>query len=180
VSDEASGTDGGAGDADGWEGTDEPTTGSTPRVEEPVPHSRLVGLMAVPISRSVPIRRSTALMLVAFLGFGTLGYLYPPKTSTTSGTGTSGSTGNGVIPGVFIPATSTTTTHPNAVTTTTRPGAATTTTSTSTSSTTTTTRPPTTTTSTRPVGSTTTTTTRIGATTTTQPGSTTTTTGSVP
>jgi hypothetical protein len=179
VSDEASGTDGAAGDADGWEATDEPTTGSTPRVEEPVPHSRLVGLMAVPISRSVPIRRSTALMLVAFLGFGTLGYLYPPKTSTTSGTGTSGSTGNGVIPGVFVPATSTTTTHPNAVTTTTRPAATTTTTSTSTSSTTTTTRPPTTTTSTRPVGSTTTTT-GTGATNTTQPGSTTTTTGTVP
>jgi hypothetical protein len=179
VSDEASGTDGAAGDADGWEATDEPTTGSTARVEEPVPHSRVVGLMAVPISRSVPIRRSTALMLVAFLGFGTLGYLYPPKTSTTSGTGTSGSTGNGVIPGVFVPATSTTTTHPNAVTTTTRPAATTTTTSTSTSSTTTTTRPPTTTTSTRPVGSTTTTT-GTGATNTTQPGSTTTTTGTVP
>jgi len=180
VSDEASAPDSAAGDADGWETSDEPTTGSTPRVEEPVPHSRLVGLMAVPISRSVPIRRSTALMLVAFLGFGTLGYLYPPKTSTTSGSGTTGSTGNGVIPGVFIPATSTTsTTHPNAVTTTTRPVGPTTTTSTTTSSTTTSTRPPTTTSSTRPIGSTTTTT-GAGATNTTQPGSTTTTTGSVP
>jgi hypothetical protein len=179
VSDEPSAPDGAGGDADGWETSDEPTTGSMPRVEEPVPHSRLVGLMAVPISRSVPIRRSTALMLVAFLGFGILGYLYPPKTSTASGTGTSGSTGNGVIPGVFIPATSTTTTHPNAVTTTTRPAGPTTTTSTSSSSTTTITRPPTTTTSTRPVGSTTTST-GAGATNTTQPGSTTTTTGSVP
>jgi len=179
VSDEASAPDD-AGDADGWEGTDEPTTGSTPRVEGPVPHSRLVGLMAVPISRSVPIRRSTALMLVAFLGFGILGYLYPPETSTPSGTGTSGSTGNGVIPGVFIPASSTTTTHPNAATTTTGPGGPTTTTSTSTSSTTTTTQPTTTTTSTGPLGSTTTTTTRTGATTTTQPAATTTTTGTVP
>ncbi|HEX7442642.1 MAG TPA: hypothetical protein VF320_02080, partial [Acidimicrobiales bacterium] len=84
MSDDASGLDGGPGEADDWEATDAPTTGSTPRIEEPVPHSRLVGLMAVPISGSVPIRRSTVLMLVAFLGFGALCFLYPPNSTTTS------------------------------------------------------------------------------------------------
>ncbi|HEX7458988.1 MAG TPA: hypothetical protein VF279_00050, partial [Acidimicrobiales bacterium] len=126
MSDNVSGLDGAPDGADDWAATDAPTTGSTPRIEEPVPHSRLVGLMAVPISRSVPIRRSTVLMLVAFLGFGTLCYLYPPNSTTTSGTPT---TGSGGIPGVFVPSsttTTTTTTHPSA-TTTTPPGGSTTT-----------------------------------------------------
>ena len=73
-----------------------PTTGSTPRVEEPVPHSRLVGLMAVPISRSVPIRRSTVLMLVAFLGFGTL--LLPLPTEQHDDIGRRTATGSGGHP----------------------------------------------------------------------------------
>jgi len=141
VSDDASGLDGAPDGADDWEASDEPTTDATPRVEEPVPHSRLVGLMAVPISRSVPIRRSTALMLVAFLGFGTLCYLYPPNPSATSGSGIPAS-GTGGIPGVFVPS-PTTTTRPAGTTTTTVSNGATTTTTTTTSpgATTTTTAP---------------------------------------
>jgi len=167
VSDDASGLDGAPGGGDDWEATDAPTTGSTPRVEEPVPHSRLVGLMAVPISRSVPIRRSTVLMLIAFLGFGTLCYLYPPNNSTTSGTSTNGTGG---IPGVFVPSATTTTTHPSATTTTTHVGGPTTTSTSSTS----TSRPTTTTTTTTPQVGSTTTTAPHGATTTTAPGATTT------
>ena len=55
--------------------------------DDEVRHSALVGFMSVPVHRRFPIRRSTLLMLVAFLGFGTLLYLYPP-TGTTTGTGT--------------------------------------------------------------------------------------------
>ncbi len=89
------------------------------------PHSALVGLMAEPLSRSVPVRRSTVLMLVAFLGFGTLTLLYPPapKPITTITTNNP----NGIIPGIL--GTTTTTTHPVATTTTTTaPPVATTTT----------------------------------------------------
>ena len=161
------GHDAGAPDDGGWDATDAPTTGSTPRVQEPVPHSRLVGFMAEPMARWVPFRRSTVLMAVAFLGFGTLCYLYPPNAGSTS-TGTT--SGGSVIPGVFVPAstTTTTTTRPPATTTTTRPVGST--------STTTTTRPTTTTTTTRPVGPTTTTTTVPQGTTTTTVGAATTTT----
>lgn len=157
---------------DGWEASDAPTTGSTPRVREPVPHSRLVGFMAEPLARQVPFRRSTVLMLVAFLGFGTLCYLYPP-TSTTTSTGTS--TGSGGIPGVFVPSATTSTTAPPTTTSTRPVGPGTTTTTTTTA----TTRPTTTTTTTsRPVSSTTTSTTLSGQTTTTTlPAATTTTSG---
>jgi hypothetical protein len=112
VSDDASGSDApgddGAADgtsdgADEWDGggtpatatTGPPTTGSTP-VVEPVPRSKLVGFMAVPITRAVPVRRSTVLMLVAFLGFGTLTYLYPPD-GTASSTTTTSSTSNATV-----------------------------------------------------------------------------------
>jgi hypothetical protein len=144
----------------------------------PAPHSALVGLMAEPLSRSIRIRRSTVLMLVAFLGFGTLMYLYPPaaKSVTTSITTNSP---NGIIPGL-LPATTTTTTQPVATTTTSTVPPR----STSTTTTTTTTKPvsssgASTTTTTRPLGSTTTTgssttTTRVGAATTTTSSTTTT------
>ena len=72
----------------------------------PAPQSALVGLMAEPVSRSVPIRRSTVLMVVAFLGFGALTLVYPPapKAVTTITT----TNPNGLIPGI-LPATTTTT-----------------------------------------------------------------------
>lgn len=172
MTDDLAGHEGTSEDSGGWDATDAPTTGSTPRVEDRAPHSRLVGLMALPISPAVPIRRSTALMLIAFLGFGTLCYLFPPSSSTTANTQ---STVNGGIPGVFVPATTTTTTTtrptaPTAPTATTQPPRPTSTTPTSSSTTT----PTATTTTTRPGGPTTTTTGPTGATTTTQAGATTT------
>ncbi len=121
----------------------------------PAPQSALIGLMAEPVSRSVPIRRSTVLMVVAFLGFGALTLVYPPapKAVTTITT----TNPNGLIPGI-LPATTTTTTHPAATTTTTtEPAPSTTTTSHPGTTTTTVGHPSTTTTSTRPSGSTTTT-----------------------
>jgi hypothetical protein len=137
-------------------------------------HSALVGFMSVPVHRRLPIRRSTLLMVVAFVGFGTLWYLYPPATSAAA----SGSGGGGRVclaPGLcrgstnVTPAPTTTTT-----TTTTPPTTTSTTTATpttrapSTSSTTTTSSPsPTTTGTSLPgagVGGT-------GQTTTTAPGS---------
>jgi hypothetical protein len=178
VSDDASGSDGpdgSSGHTDDWDVTAEPTSGSTPRVADPVPRSRLVGLMAEPVSRAVPLRRSTVLMLVAFIGFGTLSYLFPPSGSTTGSPATSGG-----ISGTFIPLATPPTTHPATTTTTTsRPGGAE---ATTTSTTTTTTRPiSTTTTSTSaPVGSTTTTAPRGSTTTTTTPPGPTTTTIAAP
>jgi hypothetical protein len=51
-------------------------------------HSALVGFMSVPVHPRLPIRRSTLLMVVAFVGFGTLWYLYPPANSAAaSGSG---------------------------------------------------------------------------------------------
>jgi hypothetical protein len=118
--------------------------------------SALVGLMSAPVSRSIGIRRSTMLLVVGFLGFGTLLLEYPPAPGPVvtvvpvSTPGTVTATTSTTLP----PPTTTTTTRPRAVTTTTRVGGGTTTT-----------RPSTTTTTTA-VGSTTTTT-RVGATTTT-------------
>ena len=99
--------------------TDEPTE-EVPRPTGEVflakaPRSALVGLMAAPLSRSVPVRRSTVLMLIGFLGFGTLMALYPPTSKPAIGT----ANGQTVIP--LVPATTTTTTRPPATTTTTRP-----------------------------------------------------------
>ncbi len=112
--------------------------------EESTPHSALVGFMSVPVHRRFPIRRSTLLMAVAFLGFGTLCYLYPPGAG-----GTVINTSNGTF---FIPngtsVSTTTTTRPPATTTTTRPPASSTTTSTRPNATSTTTSSSTTTTST--------------------------------
>ncbi len=134
----------------------------------PVPHSALVGLMAEPVARSVPIRRSTVLMLVAFVGFGILTLLYPPapKAVTTITT----TNPSGIIPGL-VPATTTTTTHPPTATTT---PASTTTTAPSTTTTTTGARPSTTTSTSRPTASTTSTTGPSPSTTTTAVRSTTT------
>ena len=141
--------------------------------EESTPHSALVGFMSVPVHRRFPVRRSTLLMAVAFLGFGTLCYLYPPGAG-----GTVISTPNGTF---FLPngtsvstTTSTTTTRPPATTTTTRPPASSTTTaSRSTTSTSTSTSTPSTTTTTSISASSTTSTVKG------QPGTTTTsTTGS--
>ena len=139
---------------------DDGSTGTQPApAVDDAPHSRLVGLMALPISPSVPVRRSTVLMVVAFLGFGTLMAFYPPAAKTVNNGNSTG------YPGVPIIATTTTTT------TTPRP---TTTTTTTPPTSTTATRP--TTTTTRPGGGTsTTTTTRGSTTTTTKAGSTTTT-----
>ncbi len=131
------------------------------------PHSALVGLMAEPVSRSIPVRRSTVLMLVGFIGFGTLMYLYPPATKTVTTITTNSP--DGIIPGL-IPATTTTTHPPTPTTETTVPSTPTTsttrpfttsTTSTVGSSASTTTAPSTTTTTTTTTGSSTTTT-RVG------------------
>ena len=148
-------------DEDGWQATGEPTTGSTPKIQTPVPHSRLVGFMAEPLARTVPFRRSTVLMLVAFLGFGALTWIYPPTGPTPSG---ATSTTSGGVPGIFVPTPTTTTTRPPA-TTTTQPGPTTTTGTPGTTSTTTTTTtgPGSSTTTTSGVGRATTTTTTGGA-----------------
>ena len=131
--------------------------------EAKVPHSALAGLMAEPVSRSVPVRRSTVLMVVAFLGFGTLMYLYPPttKTFTTYTTNNPNGLPTGLVP---APASTTTTVPPSTTTTTTTAPSASTTTTTSAVATTTTTTTPAASTSTT-VGSTTTTT-RVGTATT--------------
>ena len=64
--------------------------GDTPDEAAPsanqVAHSPLVGFMSVPVHRRLPIRRSTLLMAVAFVGFGTLLYFNPPD-STPAATG---------------------------------------------------------------------------------------------
>lgn len=135
------------------------------------PHSALVGLMAEPLSRAVPVRRSTVLMLVAFLGLGALTVLYPPAPRTVTTITTNNP--NGFIPGLL--ATTTTTTHPAATTTTTAPPVSTTTQATATTTTTlggagssttsTSTSRPAGSTTTAPTGSSTTTT-RVGSTTT--------------
>ena len=177
MSPEGSGDGAGAAAGDAAHGgSDDPRpTGEV--AEEKVPHSALAGLMAEPVSRSVPVRRSTVLILVAFLGFGTLMYLYPPTTKTFTTYTTNNPSG---LPTGLVPApTSTTTTVPPSTTTTTAPSASTTTSSSTTSttpgvSTTTTTSRPAASTSTT-VGSTTTTT-RVGTATT----STTTTTSTAP
>jgi hypothetical protein len=114
-------------------------------------HSALVGFMSVPVHPRLPIRRSTLLMVVAFVGFGTLWYLYPPASSGAA----SGSGGSGAVclaPGLCRGSTNVTP-APTPTTTTTSPPAPTSTTV----ATPTTTRPSTSTT-TRPSTSTTTTT----------------------
>ena len=85
-----------------------------------VPHSAFVGFMSVRVHRLLPIRRSTLLMAIAFLGFGTWCYFYPPYSAPGSGTPTT------VIPGFAPPTTTTTTTTTVPPTTTTQPAATTT------------------------------------------------------
>ena len=68
--------------------------------------------MSVPVSRRFPIRRSTLVLVVAFLGLGTVLYFNPPQ-SDASGKGA-------VVGGYFVPgavAVSTTTTTPPTTTT---------------------------------------------------------------
>ncbi len=144
------------------------TDGSPPTGEVTlarVPRSALVGLMAEPLSPSIPVRRSTVLMVVAFAGFGVLAILYPPATKTV----TTITTNNpNVLPGLLPGSTTTTSTAPSATTTSSTAPPATTTPSTAPSASTTTSTAPsattTTTTTTRSAGSTTTT---LGGTTTT-------------
>jgi hypothetical protein len=161
-------------DGDGYPGDDTGTPDGVPPSGEvhltPVPHSSLVGLMAEPISRTVPVRRSTVLMLVFFLGFGTLTYLYPPAGPATTTVTTT--TPGGRIPDL-IPAPTTTSTHP-VTTTTVAPTASTG----PEGSTTTSTRGPGATSTTRPSGSTTTV--PVPSTTTSTPGGAATTTTAIP
>jgi len=140
-----------------------------------VQHSALVGFMSVPVHRRFPIRRSTLVLVVAFLGLGTVLYFNPPESDATAK--------GAVVGGYFVPgavAVSTTTTPP--------PTTAVPPTTTTTTTTTTAPRGPAATTTTGPAFPGTTPTTARGATTTTTPapvvggaggapGSTTTTTG---
>jgi hypothetical protein len=143
-------------------------------------HSKLVGYMSVPVHRLLPIRRSTLLMIVAFIGFGILLHTYPPQSAsaTSAGTFIKGADGQEYfVPSatkVSIPTTTTTTptTTPDRVppttTATTVPHSSTTTTS-SHPQTTTTVAPTTTTTTTAGSSGTTTTTTLRGTSSTTVP-----------
>jgi len=129
-----------------------------PEADDEVTRSRLVGLMAVPISSAVPVRRSTVLMVVAFFGLGTLMAIYPPAAKTSVSNPNSG--GVPIITSTTTTTTTTTTTEPSTTTTTTRPRATTTTTRVGGGNSTTTTTVK---------GSTTSTTLTSGTTTTTQP-----------
>jgi hypothetical protein len=116
-----------------------------------VKHSALVGFMSVPVSRRLPIRRSTFLMVVAFAGFATLLYFNPPVNDSIKG----GAVVNGYyVPGAVPVSTTTTTTTVPPTTTTTVPPSSTTTTVPSRSTTTTSTSPSTSTTTTVPRGGT--------------------------
>jgi len=104
--------------------------GDMPDEAEPsadqVAHSPLVGFMSVPVHRRLPIRRSTLLMAVAFVGFGTLLY-FNPADSTPAATGQVLHTPSGdfLIPGAIkLPTTTTTTTTTTSPTTTTTTTAA--------------------------------------------------------
>jgi len=81
-------------------------------------HSKLVGYMSVPVHRLLPIRRSTLLMVVAFIGFGILLYLYPPQSAPVVYTGPNGEQYNLTPVPVTTTTTSTTTTQPTTTSTT--------------------------------------------------------------
>jgi hypothetical protein len=89
--------------------------------DEGVRHSALVGFMSVPVSRRFPIRRSTLVLVVAFLGLGTLLYFNPPQSDAT---GKGAVVGGYFVPGAVAVSTTTapptTTTVPPTTTTTTR------------------------------------------------------------
>jgi len=145
-------------------------------------HSALVGYMSVPVHRRLPIRRSTLLLIILFLGFGTLCYLYPPNSGsiTCTASGTCSDAGGNIV-GILTTTTSTTTTSTTTSTTsTTNPNITTTTTVRPTTSTTSSTHTgsPTTTTANQPTS---TTSVSTGSSTTSQPGTSgSTTTSSVP
>jgi hypothetical protein len=139
------------------DGSAEPgeTTGSTVADGAPT-HSALVGFMSVPVHRRFPIRRSTLLMAVAFVGLAVLLYFNPPQSDAqaAAGSGAVFKAPDGTpyyLPNAVkvTPSTTTTTTTAPPVTTTTRATPFTTTTPstgagspTTTSTTTTTTLPP--------------------------------------
>jgi hypothetical protein len=86
-------------------------------------HSAVVGFMSVPVHPRLPIRRSTLLMVVAFVGLGTLLYFYPPQ-STATGAVVHTPNGDYFVPGatqVNSSTTTTTTVPPTTTTTTTGP-----------------------------------------------------------
>ena len=172
------GADDGVDDPAGSSGIRAPWARRDPAKEDEVRHSALVGFMSVPVHRRFPVRRSTLIMVVAFIGFGTLLYLYPAS-STSTGAVVHTNNGTFFVPGatpVTPSTTSTTTTRPATTTTTTRAPTTTTTTRAG-SSTTTSTQSPASTSTTSVGGSGTTTTsvgsagpsTTIGGTTTTSP-----------
>ena len=66
-------------------------------------HSALVGYMSVPVNPRFPIRRSTLLMVVLFLGFGTLCYLYPPAGNSAGRSTGTGAIVSGPNGDVFVP-----------------------------------------------------------------------------
>ena len=110
--------------------------------QDEVRHSALVGFMSVRVGRRFPLRRSTILMAVAFVGLATLLYFNPPTSDSTP-------SGGAVVGGFYVPGatpvstTTTTTTLPPSTTTsspsttTTQPGRPVASTPTSTSTTTT-------------------------------------------
>lgn len=136
--------------------------------DEDLKHSKLVGYMSVPVHRLLPIRRSTLLMIVAFIGFGILLHLYPPQSTTATNNGTFFKGADGQLyfdpsaTKVSIPTTTTTTTS-----TTAPDKVPPTTTATTTPHSSTTTYPPQTTTTVAPTTTTTTTAGSSGTTTTT-------------
>lgn len=112
----------------GYSAPEAPPSAPDPSGEK---HSALVGYMSVPVHQLLPIRRSTLLMVILFLGFGTLCYLYPPASTATvitchsDGTCTASTGSYSVVPTTTT--TTTTTTVPPTTTTTVRPPTTTTT-----------------------------------------------------
>jgi len=162
----------GPGDDPGVDAGDEDAIASQPvdpglpsrvRIGERPPRSGLAGSMRRPVSRAIRIRRSTVVLVVAFLVCGGLSLWFPPAAKVTAGTG-SGSDLPGILPAVTT--TTTTSTVPPA---TTAPPPTSASSVKSTTSTSTTPRSTTTTSTTRSTTTTTTTTTlpSVGATTTT-------------
>jgi len=169
----------GPGDDPGVDAGDEDAIASQPvdpglpsrvRIGERPPRSGLAGSMRRPVSRAIRIRRSTVVLVVAFLVCGGLSLWFPPAAKVTAGTG-SGSDLPGILPAVTT--TTTTSTVPPATTapstSTTAPPPTSASSVKSTTSTSTTPRSTTTTSTTRSTTTTTTTTTlpSVGATTTT-------------
>ncbi len=128
--------------------------GSSPESTEPadrapedgVGHSALVGFMSVPVSTRFPLRRSTLLMAVAFIGLATLLYFNPAQSSSpSSGVVLHTPQGDVFVPNATPVSTTPTTTMPPTtttavapLTTTSQPTVPTSTTTTSTTTTTTT------------------------------------------